>query len=512
MFDAIVIGAGTNGLSAAARLARSGVRVAVVEQRPVVGGLAAREEFHPGYFTPGILHDSSRVAARVVEELDLQHHGLKRRASRLPVYSPAIDGTDLLLHADPEVAGKELGALSLAERDAYRDWRRLLARIAPFVTRMLSEAPPQLGATSLSAGWEWLKAGVGLRRLGKDDVRTLLRVAPMSLADSLSEWFQTDVLQAQLAAPALLGSWGGPWSPGTTLPLLLHEATALPDIAGGSPAFVAALKSSCDAEQVEFFLGTRVHQITLESGRVRGVTLSNGETLDAPCVLGTCDPQQLFHDLIEPRWLPPQLAADMRCLRARGTTTKVHIALNAPLEFAQRPGTTFELIRIGESLRDLERAFDSAKYGEYSRTPHLEVQVPSIADPSYAPDEHHVASILVHHTPFDLGGGWTAAASKGLGRVVLAQLAQHVPDLLDRVEAMEVLTPIDLAQRYGVPNGHVHHGEVALDQMFALRPSHHCSRYGTPIPGLFLGGSGAHPGGGVTGLPGLLAAERILFA
>lgn len=511
MFDAIVIGAGCNGLTAAARLARSGVRVAVVEQRPTVGGLAAREEFHPGYHTPGVLHDSSRVSGAVVEALDLTRHGLQRRDRRLPVYTPVTSGTDLLLHADPEVAAVELGARSLDDQDAYREWRGFLARIAPLVRRSLERAPPPLGASSISASWDWIKSAIALRRLGKQDLRMLLRSAPMSLADSLSERFTSEPLKAQLAAPALVGCWGGPWSPGTTMPLLVHEAVALPELVGGTPAFVRALEQECAAQQVKLFLGASVAKILLDNGRVRGLELHTGEVLDTACVIGTCDPQQLFFDLLPRVWQPPKLANELRSWRTRGTTSKIHLALNAPLDFQQRPGEEFELIRIGETLQELERSFDSAKYGEYSRTPHLEILCPSIAEPSCAPPGHHVASILVHHTPHDLVGGWTPAASKSLGRSVIGRLARHVPDLVDRIEAMEVLTPSDLGNRYRLPGGHIHHGEVALDQFFTLRPNHLCSAYETPISGLFLGGSGVHPGGGVTGLPGLLAAERVLF-
>ena len=509
MVDAIVIGAGVNGLTAAARLARSGVNVAVVDRRIAAGGLCSSEEFHTGYRTPGILHDSSRVSDRVIRTLELGQE-LRRVATRPDVYTPTEEGHDLLLQIGAADAS-QCGPHSSTELDRYRDWRAFLERVAPFLRQVIEEAPPALGAATLSAGWDWIKAVFGLRRLGQDDMRTLLRVATMSLADWLNEWFETEPLKAQLAGPAMVGAWGGPWSPGTTLPLLLHEALAQPPIAGGTPAVVTALKGACDAQAVRFELGVGVDSVLIEGGRVRGVHLENGHAIEGSCVIATCDPGQLFGRLVPPKWIPRGLATDVRAWRCRGTTAKVHMALSAPLEFSQRPGESFECIRIGERLSDLERAFDSTKYREYSRHPHLEIVVPTVADKELAPETRHVASILVHHVPYELSGGWTEAAGRALGGTVISQLARYVPDLVDRIEAMEVLTPADLAQRYSLPQGHIYHGEVALDQLFSLRPSHTCSRYETPISGLFVGGSSCHPGGAVTGLPGLLAAERVLF-
>jgi phytoene dehydrogenase-like protein len=242
------------------------------------------------------------------------------------------------------------------------------------------------------------------------------------------------------------------------------------------------------------------------------VTLQDGEEIHADTVCATCDPKQTFLKLIAPRQLPVEVCDEVRVFRTRGTTAKVNLALSAPLIFQDRPGVAFEHIAIGETLDDLERAFDAVKYGEIPKNPHLEIHVPTIQDKSLAPDGHHVASVLFHFAPHDLAGGWNKKAGKALISTVKKRIARYAPGFEEQVVAATVTTPADLESDYGLTGGHVHHGEHALDQLLFMRPGPSVSAYATPVEGLFIGGSGSHPGGGITCAPGWLASKAILSA
>jgi phytoene dehydrogenase-like protein len=329
----------------------------------------------------------------------------------------------------------------------------------------------------------------------------------MCVADYLDELFETPLLVAGLAAPAVIGTWAGPWSAGTNTNLLLAEAAPGRRLAGGPAALVAALERAARAAGAEIRTSSEVVRLRVESGRTAGVTLASGERLDAATVIATCDPKRAFLELIAPGTLPIRIEEEYRRIRARGTAAKVHLALSGPLELAARPGQAFEHIRIGGShVDDLERAFDAIKYREVSPHPHLEIRVPSVADPGLAPAGHHVVSILASYAPHDVAGGWTAKRRADFLESVLATLERHAPDVRRLIVAQELLTPADLEARYALTGGQLHHGEPALDQLLVMRPTPSAARYATSVPGLYLGGSGSHGGGGVTFVPGLLAA------
>jgi len=332
----------------------------------------------------------------------------------------------------------------------------------------------------------------------------------MCVADWLNEWFEAKLLKAGLAGPAVLGTWLGPWSAGTVVTLLLQESVAGREVLGGPAGLTAALAAACRSHGGEIRTSAAVKRLRIAAGRAEGVELESGESLDASQVVSSCDPRLTFLEMTPPRALPQDLEGVLRHWRCRGTTAKVHLALNGPLDFAGRPGGVFEAARTGEELDDLERAFDAVKYGEFSTLPVLDVRVPTLSDPGLAPKGHHVVSILASFAPHALRSGWTDASRKAFGDAVVAALARYAPSLPGRIVAGEVLSPVDLERRYGLTGGHIHHGEHSLDQLFSLRPSPSCSRHATPIHGLFLCGSGTHPGGGVTCAPGALAAAAIL--
>jgi phytoene dehydrogenase-like protein len=486
--------------------------VVVLERRDAVGGLAGMLEIHPGYRLPGILHDEGLVSPRAAAALGIDKHGLAWRAAP-PILLAEAGGKGILLSRDPGRAAAELAARSPHDADAYAGYRAFMSRLRPLVEQVMGSPPPPLSPAGAAELWDLGKRGLGLWRLGRHDTLELMRVAPMCVADYLNEQFATPLLVEGLAAPAVIGTFAGPWSAGTNTNLLLLEAAHGGHVAGGPAALVAALERAARATGVAICTGAEVARIRIENGRVAGITLAAGESLDATAVLATCDPKRAFLELIAPGTLPIRIEDEYRRIRMRGTAAKVHLALSGPLELAARPGQAFEAIRIGGGhVDDLERAFDAVKYRTVSPRPHLEVRVPSVADAGLAPAGHHVVSILVSYAPFDVDGGWTAERRAAVLESVLATLEQHAPTVRQRIVAQELLTPADLAERYALSGGQLHHGEPALDQMLVLRPTPSAARYATSVPGLFLGGSGSHGGGGVAVTAGWLAAETALAA
>jgi phytoene dehydrogenase-like protein len=504
--DILIIGAGPNGLAAAARLAGAGRKVVVLERAEAPGGLSARREFHPGYAVPGLLHDEALVPRSVVEKLGLIKHGLAFRPSP-STYIAEANGPGLLLASDG-TAAEAIGQRSKHDAESYRNLRAFLGRITPLFAGLLAEAPPSIAPSSAGDFWQIARHGLSVLRVSRKDLLELARVAPMCVADFLNERFETPLLVEALAAPAVASTWSGPWSAGTVTNFLLRECAGGESLAGGPPALIAALLAACRAAGAELRTGAEVARIRLDNGKIAGVTLASGETIDAPVVLSSADPKRTMLKLLPPGTLPLRIEEELRRLRSRGSAAKVHLALSGPLELA---GSSHEAIRIGGGhVDDLERAFDAIKYRRFSERPHLEIRVPTVADPSLAPAGHHVVSILASFAPYTLDGGWTEEARERLGDAVLAVLEKHVPDVRAKLVAREVLTPADLEATFALTGGQLHHGELALDQLLMMRPVPSAPRYRTTVPGLFLGGSGSHPGGGVRPTAGLLAAEAVL--
>jgi phytoene dehydrogenase-like protein len=509
MADVIVIGAGPNGLAAAAKLAGAGKKVVVLERADAPGGLSARREFHPGYAVPGLLHDEALVPRSVVDKLGLAKHGLSFRKPPA-TYIAEANGPGVLLAGDTNAAAEAIGQRSKHDAESYRGLRAFLGRITPLFAALLAEAPPSISPRSAGDFLQIARHGLAAFRISRKDLIELARVAPMCVADFLNEKFETPLLVEALAAPAVASTWSGPWSAGTMTNFLLHECAGGESLAGGPPALIAALLAACRAAGAEVRTGAEVARIRLDRGKTVGVTLASGETIDAPVVLSSADPKRTMLKLLPPGTLPLRIEDELRRLRSRGSAAKVHLALSGPLEIG---GALHEAIRIGGGhVDDLERAFDAIKYRRFSERPHLEIRVPTVADPGLAPSGHHVVSILASFAPYTLDGGWTDEARERLGDAVLAVLEKHAPDVRSRLVAREVLTPADLETSFALTGGQLHHGELALDQLLMMRPVPSAPRYQTTVPGLFLGGSGSHPGGGVRPTAGLLAAEAVLAA
>jgi len=484
--DIIIVGAGHNGLVCATRLAQAGRRVLVLERRSVPGGVAAGEEFHPGYRHTGLLHDSVSVRPEVIEALKLDVQ------TRPP---PVLHGVNL-------EGGFALG--SIEDLGAYG---ARLSRVQSFARGIFGSPAPRIDASA--SIWPVAKASLSLRRLGDAEMMSLLRIGPMSADDFLAEWFTHPQTKALLAAPGLVGTWMGPRSPTSTATLLLEHLTRFEEVVGGPAALVHALVKAASASGVEIRTDVEVTRIRVEGGRVVGVTVAGGDTFAAPVVATSCDPKKTVLELISPVQCPPLMEEDARCIRTRGTMAKVHLALDGAPSFS---GLLAERMHTAQSTTELEQAFDAAKFREIPKAPPLDIRVPTLSDPSLAPSGHHVLSIAVHAVPFELDAGWGDETRAELWDQVATSLMHFAPGILDRLVAKEVLTPADIATRYGLSGGHVYGGEHAIDQLYISRPTLSQARHSTQIEGLFLCSSGTHPGGGISGAPGMLAAAAILGA
>ena len=507
-YDIVVIGGGHNGLTAAATLSRKGKKVILLEKRSVLGGIAAGEEFYPGYRTTGLLHDTSGVRTKVIKALNLEKFGLKIKKSRATVSILSKDGKCLHLHSDVEKASKEMVNFSQKDAEAYKEYREFINKISRFINGLMDEIPPDLSNLGGKQIWELAKKGMALKKLGKKTMMEFLKVAPMSVADFLNERFETDFIKAGIAGPAIYGSYTGPWSSYTTLNLLLWECAANECIKGGPQALVAALEKAAKEAGVDIRTNAEVDKILLDENRnVSGVKLANGEEIPALIVASSSTPRETFYQLLLPNQIDYSLEHAIQHYRSRGTTAKVNLAIDREINF--NGAGLVEFVRTGNSFDDMERAFDSVKYRQFSDEPILDIHIPSATDSSLAPSGHAVVSILVHFAPHNFDEGWSDKTKNKLLNITIKTLEHYVPDISSSLVGSEVLSPVDLEERYSLTNGHIFHGEHAVDQLIT-RPIPSCARYATPINGLYLCGSGSHPGGGITCMPGYLGAGMIL--
>jgi phytoene dehydrogenase-like protein len=507
-YDVIVIGAGHNGLTAGALLAKQGRKVLILERRGITGGLAAGEEFHPGYQSCGLLHDTGQVRSRVIRALDLKSYGLEIAARRPSVLALDLEGRGMLIGGKDRQTAKEINTYSPEDAGQYLEYRKFIKRVAGALNRIFDEPPPAFQSPADRTLWSLFKTGFALRRLGKTAMLEFMRISPMCVADWLNEWFENNLLKAALAVAGLGGNFAAPWSPGTAFNLLLWECCASYSIKGGPQSLIAALEKAARSQGVEIRTASEVSRVQVSGGQVKGVVLKSGEHIPAPVVGASCDPRHAFLDLVPGNQVENWQQRRIRHIRGTGTTAKVNLALDRILEFNGRSGEKIAFARTGRHLDQIEKAFDICKYGQFSTDPVLDIHIPTVSNPDLAPAGHSVVSILVHFVPYALQPQWDRSQIEKLGNTVVETLEQYAPGVTGAIVAREVLSPVDLEARYGLVQGHIFHGEHALDQLI-FRPTPECARYHTPVKGLYLCGSGSHPGGGITCGPGALAAAVI---
>ncbi len=517
--DIVIIGGGHNGLITAFYLAKAGYKPLVIERNAQVGGAAVTDEFHPGFRCSTLAHTAGPILPSVVRDMQLEKHGLRFITPEVCVTALSPDGRALSLYPDTGKSAQAIATFSEKDAVKYPEFANSLGKIAAVIAEALATMPPDIDHPSRGDLWSMLKTGRAIRKLGKRDMFRLLRWGPMAVADLASEYFETELLRAVIAARGVFGTFLGPWSAGSALMLLIraagdpHPAGSATFAAGGMGAVTQAMASAAQAASAEIRTGAEVIEIRVQNGIATGVLLSTGEEILAKAVISNADPKRTLLKLTNPTHLSPDFVQKLQHYRGNGTVAKVNLALSGLPKFrALKDGDPSALkgrIHIGNEIDYLERAFDESKYGQFSKQPYLEAAIPSLTDPTLAPDGKHVMSIYMQYAPYKLKGDWNEQRN-ALGQTVVQTLAQYAPNLPELILTHQIITPQDLEEKYGLTGGQIFHGDLALDQFFTMRPLLDWARYKTPIQNLHLCGSGTHPGAGLTGGSGANAAREIL--
>jgi len=504
----VIIGGGHNGLVCAAYLAKAGRKVTVLEAADQVGGLAATREFAPG-FRASCAHLLCLLDTGISRELDLASHGLKMAGESLKTIALDEGGRNVVIGSD-SVDGYGLGE---SDRAAYREFRRFMAKFATVIGSLHNQAPPRIRQERGDL-WALGKLALKVRMLGRADMREFLRIAGINIYDVLQENFDSPLLKGALSLDAVLGTHSGPRSNNSVF-TALHRmsgpgagAVAIPR--GGMGGVSDALAAAARAAGADIRTGAAVERILCDGHRVTGVRLAGGEEIAAATVVSNADPKTTVLDLLGARHVEAGFARRIVNFRARGNAAKLHLALDGLPEFrgitADQAG---ERLVIAPTMEYVERAFNHAKYGEYSAEPVAEIVIPTVHDPGLAPAGKHVLSAIVQYAPRDLKAGWPEGKATFTG-VVMDLLARYAPDIREKMAAAELLTPEDIEREFGAAGGHWHHGELSLDQFLMMRPVPKAAQYRMPVEGLFLCGAGAHPGGGVMGSAGRNEASAVI--
>jgi phytoene dehydrogenase-like protein len=515
-YDVTIIGGGHNGLVTACYLAKNGLKTLVLERREVVGGGAVTEEIHPSFRVSALDHAAGPFSAQVVSDLNLSQFGLEMIDPQVRALALSPDGRSVCVYNDVGKTVSEIEKFSAKDAKNYPEFVNSFSRIGRVLSPLISMTPPSIDAPAAADLWQLGKVGLAFRGLGKKDEYRLLRWGPMAVADLVSEWFETELLRALVAARGIYGAFAGPWSAGTSLGLLWQAAmdgSAIGSASyakGGMGALSEALAKAAKAAGAEIRTGAGVAAVVGADSDAPKVVLEGGEEIGSRVVVSNADPRTTFLNLVDPVDLDPNFLLKMRNYRAPGAAGKINLALSGLPNFnGGNPEKLTGRIHIGPEIDYLERAFDASKYGEFSAQPYLDITIPSIADPSLAPDGKHVMSVHVQFAPYKLKqGDWTTRREE-FAENVLDLLEQYAPGVRESTVAAQIITPLELERDYGLSGGHIHHGEQSLDQFFTFRPLIGWAQYRTPLKRLYLCGAGTHPGGGLTGLNGFNAAREI---
>jgi phytoene dehydrogenase-like protein len=519
----VIIGAGINGLVAAFYLARAGRRPLVLERLDRIGGMAGTHEIHPGLRVPSFAHATGPVRPDIEGDMRLAARGVEVICPAVTTFAPQRDGRPVVLARDPWISARNLAHVSEHDAAQFPGFERAVGRVAAAVAALMRETPVPLTA-GVADLWTALRVLRPVHALGKEDGHRLARWLPMPVADFVEEWFENDALRAAIAARGLFGASLGPRSAGTTAILLMdaarqpHAPAAPCFVRGGPAALMSAMADAAREAGAEIRLSAEVERIDATEGGVRGVVLAGGEEIAADQVVSSADPVQTFLRFIDPALPGPELLSRVRSYRTDGVMMKLNVALDRlpPFRAASLLPDGLDItqalagrIVMAPDIDYMERAFDACKYGAASERPWLECVVPSLTDASLAPQGRHVMSVYVYYTPYTLrGGNWETERSRVQARV-LEVLESHAPGLTSSVLAVEAWAPPDIERELSVSGGHPCHGDMALDQLYFMRPFAGVTGCRTFMPGLFLCGAGTHPGGGLTGAGGALAAAAV---
>lgn len=518
-YDAIVIGAGHNGLTNAAFLARAGLRTLVLEKNPYIGGATVSRELHPGWKYSNCSYVCSLFRPEIYQALDLGNHGLKI----VPLVSSMTfkqDGDFFGSYQNPHVRRRELMRHSPRDADAAVRFDADLMRWCRLIRALLLRTPPDPGSLRPRDLGEWLFLLRRFHDLSESQLYEFCRFFTLSIAEYLENYFENETILAHYSGGSIIGTGLGVYSPGTAY-VLLHHAMGEVDgnigawgfARGGMGAVADALASACKSQGGEIRTDAEVVGIRVNGRRTRGVELASGETIDAPVVVSNLDPRRTFTKIMSPEDVPPALAERAERFRIRGSSGKLNIALDGMPSFPALPSgspLTLGHMHFTDTLERLERAYDDWKDDRWSADPYTDTLIPSQYDPSLAPPGKHMMSVFVQYCPVTPEGGWDAAKRTAFGDTVINQIAQYSPDFKDRLLHVEVRTPNEIEHEVGLTEGNIFQGELTFDQLLFNRPFPGYARYRGPVRGMYLCSSATHPGGGVMGAPGCNAAREIL--
>jgi phytoene dehydrogenase-like protein len=521
-WDAIVVGAGHNGLTAAAYLAKSGLSTLVLERRPIVGGACVTEEIAPGCRASTTSYIASMLRPEVIRDLGLAAEGLRMVPCDPLLLVPFADGTAAAWWSDRARTVEELARLSEADARTFVRVDDELKRLARYLQPFFLEPPPDVGARGVAGLFEALRVGKRFRGISGGEIGRMVAFLTGSLGDFLDRNYQSEKIKTLFLANNVYGKHGGPYSPGTALGLLFHLLSGgehelqgfYGHVIGGMGAITQAMASAARRLGAEIRTGESVARIAVRDGRARGVVLDDGEEISARVVVSNADPKRTFLGLIEPSALPEEFRRAIAGIKMDGPCAKVNLVLSEeprltamPKDFTRPQRSLFTLV---PSLEFAERCYGIARQGEIPEELWVDCVVATNVDPSLAPEGRHVMTCFVQYVPYRLREGTWDENREILGDRVVRKIGEYAPNVPGAVVARQVLTPLDLERTYGLTEGNIFHGDLSLEQLFFLRPVSGWSRYRTPVEGLYLCGAGAHPGGGVTGAPGHNAAHQLL--
>jgi phytoene dehydrogenase-like protein len=521
-YDAIIIGGGHNGLVCAAYLAKAGRRVLVLERRHVLGGAAVTEELYPGFKYSVCSYVVSLFRPQIMRDLNLSKHGMQIMPLDVS-FSPYEDGRSLARWDDAARTREEIAAFSAKDAEIYPEFGLAMSKMARFVKNIIDSPAPKPDSLSPKELLKILRLGKSLNEFGPEFVHQHAQLLTMSAVDFLEQWFESDQLISPMAVSGIIGTFLGINSPGTAYVLLHHYMGEIDGAfrawgfsKGGTGQVSLACASAARSFGAEILTDAAVKQLKIVHGQAKGVVLANGDEIDAKLVISSIDPHHTFMGLVGESELDDDFKKQLKRYKFRGSSGKINLALDHLPEFKARRG--YEHLRgdvaIAPSTTYLEKAYDEAKYGEYSKRPYMNIVVPSLTDPSVAPPGKHVMSIFVQYAPYNLNGGahtWDDRREEW-GDQVLKTLEEFCPGIQNAILHRQVITPWDLEQTFGLKEGNIFHGELSLEQLLFQRPVPGWANYKTPIRNLWMCGSGTHPGGGLMGGPGQLSARSILEA
>jgi phytoene dehydrogenase-like protein len=521
-YEVIVVGGGHNGLVAAAYLAKAGRNVLVLEKREMVGGTAVTEQFFPDTKFSSLADGAGYLSSAVVADLNLGQHGYHILPSDPLIFSPQPDGNHLTIWPDVDRTAQEIAKFSATDAEAYPKFIEKMSKFSQVVAGLKNMTPPDLPDVGIRDMLELLNVANPVRDLGRKNIAQVIRVMPMSVADLLNEWFESDVVKGAIAASAVKDISWGPQEAGTAYLLLYNWSgsnnglfRSIGQVQGGMGILTQAISTAAQSFGAEIITSAEVAKIIMHNGQATAVKLANGDEISAAVIVSAVDMRTTFMELVDPYYLDRSFVQHVQNIKYRGTTARVHFVLDKlPVFTAIAGGDDRTLlsghIQIAPTMTYIQKAYDPVKYGKCSERPYLDIQIPSLVDSSLAPDGQHIMSVTVKYMPYHLRAGEWNEQREMVSQLVIDTIAHYAPDIKECVQHNKVITPLDMESEYGLPEGNLNHGEMTLDQILWMRPVPGYAQYRAPVDDLYLCSAATHPGGGVTGINGKNAAREIL--